>query len=249
MAATSCACSVSMSEAARADGSTPLTELLARRRSVRAYTDEPVEEAEIQRLLAVAGMAPSGGNVQPWRVWTLTGDTLTRFRERIAELRREQPMGAGDEYPMYPPKLWEPYRTRRFDVGERLYASIGIERSDRDGRIAQFANNYDFFGAPAALLIGIERRMGRPQIMDLGMFIQTFLLAATEAGLATCPQAAWTSWHDAVYEMLDWPDDVMLMCGIAIGHEDTEHPINSWRAPRADVAEWSTAARFASDEG
>lgn len=215
-----------------------VSEAVAARKSVRAFTSQPVDPADIRQLLTSAALSPSGGNVQPWRVWMLTGDVLQSFRGRVGELRAEFPMGQGGEYDVYPPELWEPYRTRRFKNGQDLYNAIGIPREDKAGRVRQFGNNFEFFGAPAALLIGVERRMGPPQWSDVGMFLQNLMLLATERGLATCAQEAWTSWHQVAYETLDFPEDVMLFCGMAIGYEDTEHPINNWRSDRADTAEW-----------
>lgn len=215
-----------------------VADAVAARKSVRAFTDEPVDVAVVEQLLKDAAWAPSGGNVQPWRVWVLTGEVLETFRGRIRELHPEHPMGQGPEYDVYPPDLWEPYRTRRFTNGQQLYDAIDIPREDKVRRVMQFGKNFDFFGAPIALLIGIERRMGPPQWSDVGMFLQSFMLLAHEQGLGTCAQEAWTSWHQAAYETLDFPEDVILFCGMAIGHEDTEHPINNWRSDRADTSEW-----------
>jgi nitroreductase len=219
-----------------------VSEAVAARKSVRAFTDAPVDVESVERILKDAAWAPSGGNLQPWRVWILAGDELAAFKDRIRERRSEFPMGQGPEYDVYPPELWDPFRTRRFSNGEQLYASLGIERADKQGRRAQFGNNFEFFGAPIALLIGIDRKMGPPQWSDVGMFLQTVMLLAAERGLGTCAQEAWTSWHEAAYAMLDIPEDVMLFCGMAIGHEDTAHPINNWRSDRADPAEWITRA-------
>ena len=215
-----------------------VSEAVAARKSVRAFTSQQVDPADVRRLLVDAAAAPSGGNVQPWRVWVLSGDVLETFRSKVSELRGEFPMGQGAEYDVYPPDLWDPYRSRRFKNGQDLYASIDIPREDKAGRIAQFGNNFDFFGAPAAVLVGIERRMGPPQWSDVGMYLQNVMLLAVERGLATCPQEAWTSWHKVAYETLDFPEDVMLFCGLAIGYEDVEHPINNWRSDRADTSEW-----------
>lgn len=215
-----------------------VSEALASRISCRAYTDEPVSDDLLEELLVSAAQAPSGGNVQPWRVWTFTGETLDAFTGRIRELRAEHPMGEGPEYDVYPADLWEPYRTRRFSNGEELYGSLGIERADKARRREQFGKNFEFFGAPAAVLLAIERRMGPPQWSDLGGFLQSFMLLATERGLGTCAQEAWTSWHRAAYEMIDIPQEVMIFCGIAVGHPDTEAPVNRWRSTRADAAEW-----------
>ena len=161
-----------------------VSEAVRRRKSIRQFTDQPVSDDTIRELLTAASRAPSGGNVQPWRIYVVNGDSMTRFRSYIAD----QPIEAG-EYEIYPPKLWDPYRTNRFAVGEAMYATIGIERDDKAGRLTQFAKNGDFFGAPAALFCFIDRGMGPPQWSDLGMFLQTFMLLAQESGIDTRSRA------------------------------------------------------------
>jgi nitroreductase len=212
-----------------------VSEAVAARRSIRRFTDTPVPDETIRRLLERAARAPSGGNVQPWRVYVLNDDSMTRFRSFIAG----RPAAAG-EYEIYPPGLWEPYRTNRFTVGEQMYATIGVGRDDKEGRLRQFAKNQDFFGAPAALFCFIDRRMGPPQWSDLGMFLQTFMLLAQEAGVDTCPQEFWSVHHEAVREFVGAPDEELLFCGMAIGHADDDAPINSLRTERMPVDEWAT---------
>ncbi len=211
-----------------------VSEAVARRKSIRQFTSEPVDDDVIRELLDKAARAPSGGNVQPWRIYVLNGDTMRRFREYIAD----RPLERG-EYDIYPEKLWEPYRTNRFRIGEQMYATIGIDRDDKAGRLAQFAKNGDFFGAPAALFCFIDRRMGPPQWSDLGMFLQTFMLLAQEAGIDTCPQEYWSVRHGAVREFVGAPDEELLFCGVAIGHADREAPINRLESERMPLDEWA----------
>jgi nitroreductase len=212
-----------------------VSEAVRRRKSVRQFIDRPVPDDVIRDLLEAASRAPSGGNVQPWRIYVINGEAMERFRTYIAD----QPIEAG-EYEIYPPKLWEPYRTNRFAVGEAMYATIGIEREDKAGRLAQFAKNGDFFGAPAALFCFIDRKMGPPQWSDLGMFLQTFMLLAQEAGIDTCAQEYWTVRHSAVRSFVGAPDDELLFCGMAIGHADPNAPINTLVSERMPLDEWAT---------
>lgn len=212
-----------------------VSEAVRRRKSIRQFTDHPVSDGTIRELLAAASRAPSGGNVQPWRIYVVNGDSMTRFRSYIAD----QPIEAG-EYEIYPPKLWDPYRTNRFAVGEAMYATIGIERDDKAGRLTQFAKNGDFFGAPAALFCFIDRGMGPPQWSDLGMFLQTFMLLAQESGIDTCPQEYWSVRHSAVRSFVGAPDDELLFCGVAIGHADRDAPINGLVSERMPLDEWAT---------
>lgn len=206
------------------------------RRSTRAFLDTPVDNDLIARLLETAGRAPSGGNLQPWVIYVLNDESIARFRKHLTAA----PPFDEAAYEIYPPSLWEPHRTNRFAVGEQLYGALGIERADKLGRMEQFAHNGDFFGAPAGLFCLVDRRMGAPQWSDLGMFLQTFMLLATEAGLGTCAQEYWSARSKAVTEFLDTPPHLMLFCGLAIGYEDPEAPINSFKTERMPLSDWAT---------
>ena len=212
-----------------------VSQAVTRRASIRQFTADPVSDDTLRELLELAARAPSGGNVQPWRIYVVNGDSMTRFRDFIAD----QPIEPG-EYDIYPADLWEPYRTNRFALGEQMYATLGIGREDKAGRFEQFAKNGDFFGAPAALFCFIDRGMGPPQWSDLGMFLQTFMLLAQEAGLDTCPQEYWSVRHRAVTEFVGAPDSEMLFCGMAIGHADRDAPINTLVSERMPLDQWAT---------
>ncbi len=215
-----------------------VSEAVRARQSVRAFTDRPVPRELVESLLMRARQAPSGGNLQPWHVYVLGGERLEEFKALIAEKLRQSPTGEGSEYDVYPPKLKEPYRTRRFRCGASLYEAIGIAQEDRLARLTQFANNYRFFGAPVGLFFAIDRTMQEGQWSDLGMFIQTLMLLAVEEGLATCPQEAWAVWHRTVADFVGMPEHLMLFCGMALGYADSGHPINSWRTERASLDEF-----------
>jgi len=204
-----------------------VTEAVNRRKSVRAFRPDPVGDDVIADLLTTASRAPSGGNVQPWRIYVVNGESMARFRGFMGDRQIESPA-----YDIYPKGLTEPYRSSRFKVGEDMYGLIGIPREDKPARLMQMAKNYDFFGAPAAFFCFIEERMGPPQWSDLGMFLQTFMLLAQEAGIDTCPQEAWAVYQQAVTEFVGAPGDQRLFCGMAIGHADLDHPINALQTER-----------------
>ena len=190
-------------------------------------------------LLELAARAPSGGNLQPWRVDVLTGAPLAALKaEARSALGADR---AAMELNVYPSPLPEPYRTPAPPSGEALYAAIGIPREDRPARLAQFARNFDAFGAPVLLLFSIDRIFDRPQWAHLGMFLQTVMLLAHERGLATCPQEAWAAVHDIVARHIELPAERILYCGMALGHADPDAPINSLRTERETAADF---ARF-----
>ena len=157
-----------------------VTEAVARRMSVRAFKPDPVPGDVVRGILQDAHAAPSGGNLQPWRVHALAGEPLAEFKALIAGSPMEEP-----EYSVYPDNLWDPFRTRRYQCGEDLYASIGIGRDNRPGRFAQLSNNLKFFGAPVGLFFSLDRKLGPPQWADVGMYMQTVMLLAVERGLDT----------------------------------------------------------------
>lgn len=213
-----------------------VSEAVAARISVRAFEDKPVADDLLQELLAKSARAPSGGNVQPWRVYVLNGEPMERFKQTVAESTRTETPA----YEIYPPGLSEPYRSSRFKVGEDMYALLGIPRADKSARIARLFENYQFFGAPAGFFCYVDKQMGLPQWSDLGMFLQTFMLLATEAGLGTCAQEAWAARPGVVSEFLEPPEQWMLFCGMAIGYTDQSAPVNQLRSDRAALQEFAT---------
>ena len=142
-------------------------------------------------------------------------------------------------YEIYPPKLKEPYRTSRFELGEQMYELLGIGRENKEARIAQVMENFRFFGAPCAFFCFIDRQMGPPQWSDLGMFLQTFMLLAKEAGLDTCAQEAWSMKHDSVSKFVKAEDSDILFCGMAIGYGDDTAAVNSLKSERRPFNEWA----------
>jgi nitroreductase len=217
-----------------------VSDAIRSRHSCRAFTNKPVEHGTVRQLLETARYAPSGGNLQPWMVHVLSGDSMAKFREHLTPKFLAAPLGGNPEYNVYPPQLKDPYRSYRFKCGEDLYGHIGVGREDKPARIRQFARNYDFFGAPVGLFFFLDRIMGPPQWSDLGMFIQNVMLLARERGLETCAQEAWAVWHTEVSEFLKVGPEFMLFCGLALGHGDTSAPINRLRTERTAVEEFTT---------
>jgi nitroreductase len=221
-----------------------VSEAVSTRMSCRAFLDTPVPEATVRAILDAARRAPSGGNLQPWHVHVLTGEPLAGLLAAVRRKLPAEPRGEGSEYDIYPAGLVEPYRSRRFECGEDMYATIGVPREDKFARLLQFARNYQFFGAPVGLFFSIDRRLGPPQWSDLGMYMQTVMLLAREHGLHTCPQEAWSVWYRTVGEHLQLPAELMLFSGMALGYADTAHPINSLRTRRAPLEEFATLRGF-----
>jgi nitroreductase len=209
---------------------TTVTDAVTARRSVRAFVDRPVARETVAAILEAAARAPSGGNLQPWHVDILAGDALAELKARVRASFAATQAGEGTEFNIYPPALGEPWRARRHASGEQLYASIAIPRGDRAARRAQFAKNFDLFGAPVGLFFSIPRHFGYPQWAHLGMFMQNVMLLAEERGLATCAQEAWALVHRTVGEYLGLGEDRLFYCG--------------WRTERVPLGEFAAFRGF-----
>lgn len=210
-----------------------VAEAIERRISVRSFKSDPVTKQQVLRLLDKARRAPSGGNLQPWRVYALQGAPLDELKARATA----NPLGEPPEYQVYPNSLWDPYRRRRWECGEDLYTTIGIPREDRAGRLQQLAKNGQLFGAPVGLFFCLDRRLGPPQWADLGMFIQTVMLLAVEDGLSTCAQEYWSRYPRTLADLLGLPAEEMVFCGMGLGYAD-ENPINTLRTRRDPISDW-----------
>lgn len=218
-----------------------VSEAIARRYSVRAFRLDPVSGAVVADILAQAARAPSGGNLQPWRVYALAGEPLAALKADVAA----NPFGETPDYDVYPANLWDPFRTRRFQNGEDLYASINLPREDKPARLRQLARNGELFGAPVGLFFCLDRKLGPPQWSDLGMYMQNVMLLAVERGLATCAQEYWARYPQTVARHVGLPEDHMVFSGMALGHADEAHPINAWRSRRDPVEAWCALKGFA----
>ena len=213
-------------------------EAITSRRSVRAFLPDPVDEPTIREILDVASWAPSGTNMQPWRVYVTSGETKERVSRAILDsgLRAEKARG---EYKYYPDKFFEPYYARRRAVGYALYGHLGIGKRDVDQMRTQHDRNFVFFDAPVGMIFTIDRRLNQGSWVDYGMFLQNIMVAARARGLHTCPQAAFAPYHQQIRPVLGIPDEEIVVCGMALGYEDISKPENALRTERALLDEWA----------
>ncbi|WP_375290558.1 nitroreductase [Qipengyuania sp.] len=214
-----------------------VSEAVATRRSVRAFTDQPVDREILTRVLKKAQRSPSGGNTQPWHGILLTGQPMRELFDRIAEEFPKGRAAHAPEYNVYPPELDGAYELRRRGVGEDMYGALEIPRDDKAKRLEWFARNFQAFGAPVLMLVHTPKYMGPPQWSDIGMWLQTIMLLLREEGLDSCPQEAWAVYSPQIREIVAIPDDHIFFCGLAIGYRDEAAPVNRFPVARADLDE------------
>lgn len=213
-----------------------VSEAVLERKSIRAFTNDSVEPSLIKDLLIKSSRSPSGGNLQPWKIFVITENTMQKF----LKFQQDWTEPEVPAYDIYPANLKEPYRTSRFELGEQMYKLLGLSREDKEGRFGQVMKNFEFFGAPTALFCFVDRVMGPPQWSDLGMFLQTFMLLAQEAGLDTCAQESWSMKQDSVSAFVEASKEDMLFCALAIGYKDKEAKVNKLNSERRPIEEWTT---------
>ncbi|MEC8164512.1 MAG: nitroreductase [Pseudomonadota bacterium] len=216
-------------------------EAIESRKSIRAFTDQPVEKELLYQLLQISQRSPSGTNTQPWYVYLCTGDVKQAITDDVLKMAAEGKSKKYEDYDYYPPVWRDVHQARRRAVGWGLYGLLGIEKGDREGSARQGARNFKFFDAPVGLFVTVDSYVTRGSWADAGMYIQTIMLAARGLGLHTCPQAAWIPLQEPVFKHLGIPDDQELVTGMSLGYADKDAIENTLVSEREDV---SNVARF-----
>ncbi len=208
---------------------------ISSRRSVRAFLPAPVPRTTIEAILAVASRAPSGTNMQPWRVYVVTGAAKQRLVHATLAAFDDAHAKHEFEHRFYPNEWFEPCIGRRRKLGWDLYGLVGIRRGESAKMHAQHGRNFAFFDAPVGMIFTIDRRLEIGSWLDYGMFLENIMIAARAHGLDTCPQAAWVPYHAIVREVLGVPAGEMVVCGMALGYADPAKPENTLVTERAPL--------------
>ena len=218
---------------------TPTVEgALHSRRSIRAFRPDPVPSATITAILDAARHAPSGTNMQPWKVIVLTGAAKDMACARMhQEYLAGGPPAYDQEY--YLTEWREPYKSRRKATGIGLYGLLGIGKEDKDKALAQGARNALFFDAPVGLIFTIDKDLRKGSWLDYGMFLQSVMLMARVHGLDTCPQASIAQFHATLSDLFDIPETETVVCGIALGYADETALVNTFQPDRLPVDQFT----------
>ena len=211
-----------------------IKEAIESRISVRAYLDTDVSNETITKILDTARWSPSGTNTQPWKVAVVRGNAKQRISDELLTAV-ESGTKSNPDYLYYPEEWVEPFKGRRFQCGMDLYGALDIGREDKQKRIEAGLANFKFFGAPVTLFFFIDKIMGKGSWFDMGMFLQSVMLAAREHGLGSCPQASTADFPDIVRNELNISNQFDLICGLSLGYPDETKPVNQYRTRREEV--------------
>jgi len=211
-----------------------IKEAIEKRFSVRAFTKEVPDIETIKAILKTAGTAPSGGNIQPWKVYVLTESAKNELSKK-ALYNFDNGVQEDIEYDIYPKPLADEYKKRRYECGADMYNALAIGKDDLDSRFKQIRENYNFFGAPLGMIITIDKSFGKNGWGHVGMFLENLWLSAIDYGLGICLQESWSIYPKTVKEVTKHPDNEIVWCGVAVGYEDSSNPINQYRTKREDL--------------
>jgi len=216
-----------------------LNELIKSRYSVRNFTDDSVDIKTIREILEIASNAPSGGNIQPWKVYVVTGSTKEKLIKKVLN-NFDNGVQEKIEYDIYPNPLDEEYKRRRSECARDMYTALSIEQDDIELRLSQIRENFKFFGAPVGMIVTIDRAFAENGWGHVGMFIQNICLSAVDNDMGTCLQESWSIYPKTVKDFLNIPDNEVVWCGIALGYPNKEHPINNYRTSRESIEKFVT---------
>ncbi|MCW2771606.1 MAG: nitroreductase [Aeromicrobium sp.] len=214
-----------------------VNQVLTNRRSCRGYLEDEVPRETIEQVLSAAQHSASWCNTQPWQVHLVSGearDALSKAAVEHVISTFGQP--APSDFP-FPAAYTGVYDVRRKEVGWQLYEAVGVQRGDRDASAMQMLRNFEFFGAPHVAIITSDADLGVYGAIDCGLYVNSFMLAAESLGLGTCAQAALAQVAPAIREFLALPDDRRVVCGIALGFPDPEHPAAQFTSTRAPISD------------
>jgi len=218
-------------------------DVLHARKSVRAFRSEAPPRALIEALLADASRAPSGTNVQPWKVHVVGGAVRAQLEKDVLAHRDQGATDGQAEFPRAS-KRKEPYVSRMRKLGKDMYGLIGVPKGDQAANWAQWGRNYKFFDAPIGLIFTIDKDLDVMSYVDLGMFGQTLMLAAKARGLDTCAQGAWNNYWSVTRRVLNVPGGDYIVAGMSLGYADDSAPVNTLVAERESVESFATFHGF-----
>lgn len=216
---------------------------LKARKSIRAFRPDPVPREVVEELLELASRSPSGTNVQSWKMYVVAGEVRKKLEREVLAYRESNPT---DDQPEYATETRprEPYISRMRKLGKDMYTLLEIPKGDKVAGWNQWGRNYKFFDAPVGLIFTIDKDLGRAACIDLGLFMQSFMLAATSKGLDTCAQGAWNFFWRPTRKVLEIPDDEYIMCGMSLGYADPAAPVNSLISERVPYSQFARLRGF-----
>jgi nitroreductase len=204
-----------------------LDEAIRARHSTRMFLSQPVPRELVTEAIALAQLAPSNSNIQPWHLVLVSGSARDRLVAALIEEAKRRPPNI--------PALPESFRHYRSELGAQVYGAMGIGREDRVQHDAAVLRNWEFFRAPLAGIVCMHRDLSPAAALSVGMFLQTLLLALTERGLGSCVEVSIAGYPEIVRSQLVIATELSILCGLAVGYPDPNFPANKLHIARNPI--------------
>jgi len=198
------------------------------RQSIRAFKPNPIARDVMEKILQAASHSPSYTNTQPWEVVVVSGKKKNELGRKLVELARAKAPTSPD---LSTPKGWPPaLEERSREHGARRLSTLGMARDDEEGREKLRLMNFEFYGAPCAVFLFIDRSLTEWSIFDMGLFAQNLILAAHSLGVESCLQASVTNYAPEIKKFLSIPESKKLVVCISLGYPDEKAKLNTYRS-------------------
>ncbi len=177
-----------------------LLKAIEERKSIRAYKPDLVPKDRIEEILKLATHAPSAINLQPWEFIVVTGEEKARLSRRLIKAYREKQIACspGSVKPL--PKTYGKRGAKTLSLMQPLFEEMGVDAN-------QYINegSCNFYGAPVAILLCLDDSFSNAGMVDIGIALGYFALAAHESGLGTCPVGLIAAYEDVIKDLINIP--------------------------------------------
>ena len=214
--------------------SNPVLDAIQNRHCKRAFLDTPVDINDIKEILSAATNAASSKNTQPWGVEVLSGDTLKKLTTIMCEKFDNNDLETPD-YTYSTEPISDTFKERARACGYALFKLKGIDKDDREKRLAHNRENFTFFDAPLAMIIHVHKDAERGNFLDMGLFLQNIMLGLVSKGMGSCPQYSITQLSDTIRDTIGLSKDRWIVCGLAVGYPDPDAIVNTFIPERVKI--------------
>ena len=205
------------------------------RQSIRAFKPEAVPRAVLQQVIDTARFSPSYKNTQPWEVAIVSGDKKKALTQILLELLKNETPPQPD---LTEPTSWPQKQQENINqLYEKRSKATGLNLLDPEIIKKSKMANFNFYHAPHVFYFYQDASLSSWSLVDIGMFIQSVMLAANALGLGTVPQAFAADYAPQVKDFLSIPENKRLIVGMSLGYPDLDSPMNQLRTDRVDTAD------------
>jgi nitroreductase len=207
-----------------------LSQAIRERKSIRAFKPDPVSREQVEEILAMAILAPSAINLQPWEFTVVMGEEKARLSRRLIKAYKEKQISCS---PGNVKPLSEKFSRRGVESFELMNPCLAGMGTDFGTFINEGSCN--FYGAPVGIVITLDNAFSRARLVDIGIILGYLLLVAFNCGLGTCPIGLINAYEEEVKDLLNIPDHKDVVIAVALGYPDMDSPVNSFKIPRESL--------------